>query len=446
MVNDVLDINKIESGKLMLDQSDFNLKELLESIRNALIYSIEEKGLSSKIFYDADLPEMVSGDSVRIAQILNNLVSNAIKFTKSGSVTIMAENRGVKDGKVKTYLEVKDTGIGMSDKEVNRVFQRFTQARTSTTREYGGSGLGLTIVKGLLEIMGSEIHVESSPEKGPRFFFEIELPIAEKKASSGVLFQPDIDRIAINNVHILLVEDNKVNQLVAQKFLQKWGIEVSIADNGQEAVDLLQAENNFDLILMDLQMPVMDGYEATKQIRDMGLNIPILALTASVRIGQRNRAMRVGMNDFLIKPLTPSDLYSKISRFISDGDISELKDDQQNASGLPPQFKALSEMLQGDNDFKAEVVPLYIKNIQSISRLLPQTIAKEDMASADRLRHKMLTTLHTLEANTIRSLIDNGISMIGKKHSQDQIDTYQNELSAACRDMEEKLTIFLEQS
>ena len=156
--------------------------------------------------------------------------------------------------------------------------------------------------------------------------------------------------------------------------------------------------------------------------------------------------MRVGMNDFLIKPLTPSDLYSKISRFISDGDISELKDDQQNAAELPPQFRALREMLQGDNDFKAEVVPLYIKNIQSICKLLPQTIAKEDLAAADRLRHKMLTTLHTLEANTIRSLIDNGISMIGKKHSQDQIDTYQNELSAACQDMEEKLTVFLEQS
>jgi len=445
LVNDVLDINKIESGKLILEQSDFNLKELLESIRNALIYSIEDKGLNSKINYDADLPEIVTGDSVRLAQIINNLMSNAIKFTKSGAVTILAENRGVKDGVVSIYLEVKDSGIGLSENELNLIFERFMQARTSTTREYGGSGLGLSIVKGLLELMGSKIQVESSPEGGSKFYFEIDLPIAEKPRISPVRFQPDIDRVSISDIHILLVEDNKVNQLVAEKFLKKWDIEVSIAENGQEAVDLLENGKRFDLILMDLQMPIMDGYEATKRIREMDKEVPILALTASVRVGQKNRAMRVGMNDFLIKPLTPTDLYSKISRFISDQDITEMAEEDHSSEQVSTQFKALREMLQGDDEFKAEVVPLYIKNIQSISKLLPKSIQNGDVHAADRLRHKMLTTLHTLEATTIRSLIDDGIALIGKKASDQKMSDFSKELSTACQNMEEELTLFMEQ-
>ncbi|MCE7994622.1 MAG: PAS domain S-box protein [Roseivirga sp.] len=443
LVNDVLDINKIESGKLLLEQSDFNLKELLESIRSALIYSIEEKGLESKIHYDTDLPEIMTGDSMRIAQVLNNLLSNAIKFTRQGTISILAENRGIEDGMVRVYLEVQDSGIGLSEKELHKIFQRFTQARSSTSREYGGSGLGLSIVKGLLELMDSEIRVESSPESGSKFYFELLLPLAEETAPTTPVYQPNLDRLSISNINILLVEDNKVNQLVAEKFLNKWGVEVTIAENGQEAVDIVKQES-FSLILMDLQMPVMDGYEATRQIRKLGIEIPILALTASVRIGQKKRALRVGMNDFLIKPLTPSDLYNKLAKYISEGDIGEKPQETKpyvNTRDLS--FQALREMLQGDDDFKAEVVPLYIKNIQSIKRLLPLNIEKGDIKSADRLRHKMLTTLHTLEATTIRSLVDDGIALIGKNDQEEKMKVFVEQLGQACHDMEKRLEDFL---
>lgn len=444
LVNDVLDINKIESGKLLLEQSDFNLKELLESIRSALIYSIEEKGLESKIHYDTDLPEIMTGDSMRIAQVLNNLLSNAIKFTRQGTISILAENRGIKDGMVRVYLEVQDSGIGISEKELNKIFQRFTQATSSTTREYGGSGLGLSIVKGLLELMGSEIHVDSSPQNGSKFFFELLLPLAEQSASTTNVYQPNLDRLSISNINILLVEDNKVNQLVAEKFLNKWGVDVTIAENGQEAVDIVKKES-FSLILMDLQMPVMDGYEATQEIRNMGIETPILALTASVRIGQKKRAMRVGMNDFLVKPLTPSDLYSKLAKYISKGDIGEKPQETVPSyeSNREQSFQALSDMLQGDDDFKAEVVPLYIKNIQSIKRLLPINIANGDVKSADRLRHKMLTTLHTLEASAIRSLMDDGIALIGKDDQEEKMEVFVSQLGQACQDMEQRLEDFL---
>lgn len=444
LVNDVLDINKIESGKLLLEQSDFNLKALLGSIRSALIYSIEEKGLESKIHYDTDLPEIMTGDSMRIAQVLNNLLSNAIKFTKQGSISILAENRGIEDGMVRVYLEVQDSGIGISQLELEKIFQRFTQATSSTTREYGGSGLGLSIVKGLLELMGSKVHVESSPESGSKFYFELLLPLAEQTESNIPLYQPNLDRLSISNINILLVEDNKVNQLVAEKFLNKWGVDVTIAENGQEAVDAVQTKT-FSLILMDLQMPIMDGYEATTTIRNMGIETPILALTASVRIGQKKRALKVGMNDFLVKPLTPSDLYSKLSKYIAEDDIAE-KPQESKTVYVPPtrdSFQALRDMLEDDDDFKAEVVPLYIKNILSIKTLLPQKIEEGDAKSADRLRHKMLTTLHTLEATSIRSLMDDGIALIDTADQDTKMGVFIDQLEEACEDMVKKLEDFL---
>ena len=442
LVNDVLDINKIESGHLQLEQSDFNLKELLESIRSSLIYSIEAKGLQSEIIYDPSLPETVTGDSVRIAQVLNNLLSNAIKFTKNGEVSVKAENKGLADGMVRIYLEVKDSGIGMSEEELSMVFQRFMQASSSTTREYGGSGLGLTIVKGLLELMGSSISVDSHPGGGSCFSFELTLPVAQKEAQVKAVYQPDLGSISISNIHILLVEDNKVNQMVASKFLNKWGIQVTTAENGLEAIDEVKKQE-FDLILMDLQMPLMDGYEATKAIREMGINVPILALTASVRIGQKNRAMKVGMNDFLVKPLTPADLYQKIARYVDTEDIALNQDSQEADDNLMPEFRALREMLQGDDDFKAEVVPLYIRNIRSIKEQLPKTIEAGDLKAADRLRHKMLTTLHTLEATQIRGLIDDGINLIGQEKNHQQWQHFNERLASACADMEEKLTRFM---
>jgi CheY-like chemotaxis protein/HPt (histidine-containing phosphotransfer) domain-containing protein len=292
--------------------------------------------------------------------------------------------------------------------------------------------------------MGSEIQVESTPESGSRFYFEIELPVAEKSSLVASVYQPDLDNLAISNIHILLVEDNKVNQIVAEKFLNKWGVGVSIAENGQQAVEMVKKQE-FSLILMDLQMPVMDGYEATGIIRNMGITTPILALTASVRLGQKKRAMDIGMNDFLIKPLTPGDLYHKIAMYIEEGYIGkkpkETYDQQQGESGHS--FQGLRDMLQDDEDFKAEVIPMYIKNIQSIKNNLPDNIEKEDHKSADRLRHKMLTTLHTLEANRIRSLMDDGIALIGQEDKGEKMTEFVQQLDEACDDMEQKLQAFL---
>lgn len=444
LLNDVLDINKIESGKLFLDQSDFNLKELLESIKNALSYSFKEKGIECDVFYDDKLPEVVMGDSMRIAQILNNLLSNAIKFTDQGAIKVSVENRGLSEDAVNIHFSVSDTGIGMSQEEQKRIFERFTQAKTSTARDYGGSGLGLSIIKGLLELMGSTIELESAEGKGSTFSFELKLPLSElKNESVNTVSMPNLEKVSINNVSVLLVEDNKVNQVVSSKFLHNWGITVSLANNGEEAIALFK-ERHFDIILMDLQMPVMDGYKATKIIREMDTEIPILALTASVRIGQKNRAMQVGMNDFLIKPLTPHDLYLKLSKFIAKDRIGEIPSAPTSKPvNNTQEFQTLRELLQGDDDFKNEVVPLYISNIRTIRSRLPVTIVNRDGEAADRLRHKMQTTLHTLEATDIKALIDQGIELIDDMDSEEDLKHFTERLNLACRDIEQRLEDFL---
>ena len=446
LVNDVLDINKIESGNLVLEHSDFNLKELLESTLQAMSYGLEDKGLSGKLEYDSQLPETLTGDSMRISQVINNLLSNAIKFTHSGTVNLVAKCEQIGKETVIVRFEVDDTGIGMTEAELQKVFERFTQAKTSTSRQYGGSGLGLTIVKGLLELMGSEIKVSSKKGQGSVFSFTLKLAIAEHQQSGAPqYYKSDPEQLSFSNVKVLLVEDNKVNQLVAKKFLMKWGIQVVISENGAEAIAEVNAQD-FDLILMDLQMPVMDGYEATEKLREMQVKTPILALTASVRIGQKNRARQVGMDDFLVKPLTPSDLYTKISKFIDRAHIIQETEHEPGPGKLKPsEFQALRELLQGDDEFKEEVVPLYIRNLQTIREVLPPLIEKKDAAAADKLRHKMLTTLSTLEANEIKRLIDRGIGFIQKPASEKGYEVYKSELNKSCQGMEEKLLAFMKE-
>ncbi len=436
LVNDILDINRIESDNLVLEQADFNLKELLESIRQSSTFNLEEKGLECKLYYDLDLPEVFKGDSIRITQVINNLVNNAIKFTEEGKVEIIAKSKGFSDGNCKVYLEIRDSGIGISEEEQKWIFERFTQAKSSTTREYGGSGLGLTIVKSILELMDSHIEVNSIPGEGSKFYFEIDLPLSNQAVrNKNHFYQADLVSLSDQNITILLVEDNKVNQVVAEKFLTKWGIKVEIAENGKEAVALVR-KKSFDLILMDLQMPIMDGYLATKKIRSMNKDLPILALTSSTQMSEKKRALEEGMNDYLIKPLTPSHLYSKITKYVEiKGLISEnvtKKIQPKKSSG----FQMLTELIEKDPSFKNEIIPLYIENIRSIRDGLPKKIKEKDTKGAEKLRHKMLTTLNTLDANEILSLMDQGIRLINHGENGLRKTQYLKTLHSACDQME----------
>lgn len=313
LINDVLDFSKLEEGKIIFVERKINILGFLKNIKMANRVRAEEKGNIIKVIFDDDIPKYVLGDDVRLGQVLNNIVSNAVKFTHKGTITIRVGLNSIVDDMVKIDFSIEDTGIGIPEEKQELIFERFTQANNNITREFGGSGLGLTIIKRLLELQNSTIHLESEAGKGSRFFFTLSFKkcgladdIEEQKTSfnSG--------KADMKGLKILLVEDVSFNVMVAEKMLQNWNAKVEVAQNGAIAVEKVKS-NVYDLILMDIQMPVMDGYTATMEIRKFNQDIPIIALTAStINPELQSEAGKSGMNGCITKPFNPNDLYSII--------------------------------------------------------------------------------------------------------------------------------------
>ena len=309
LVSDILDFSKIEAGKVTLEHTPFNLRQLVTNLQRSLAPQVQEKGIRLETHFDEAVPAALLGDPVRISQIILNLISNAIKFTEQGSVSVSFSLHDRVEDQATVRCEVRDTGIGMSAVELDRIFDSFSQANVSTTRKYGGTGLGLAITRKLLELHGSRIKVSSVVGRGSTFSFLLTLPIASE------LPVVEEKKHHLENATILLVEDNEVNVLIARKFLERWKVRLDVATNGQSAVDKVQ-QRDYDLVLMDLQMPIMDGYEATQHIRQLPdpqkQTVPIIALTASVLAEEREKVLAAGMNDYITKPISPDLLGEKM--------------------------------------------------------------------------------------------------------------------------------------
>lgn len=316
LVNDVLDHSKIEAGRLEVESVPFRLRALLEGIHAGLAptVALKDTPLDLSLVVDPSVPDRLEGDPTRLGQILSNLLSNAVKFTGKGFVRTRVERTPSIPGKAGLRFSVEDSGIGIAPEHRQPIFEAFTQAQTSTTRRFGGTGLGLSITRSLLELMGSAIRLESEEGKGSRFWFDLELEIAAPSDSVPTA-PPDRD---LGGLRILLVEDNEFNVLVAGQFLSEWGVDWEAVGNGHLAVEALR-HDRWNLVLMDLQMPEMDGCEATSRIRAFDRTTPILALTASSETPLRERAMSMGMDDFVTKPIDPDDLRRKIARFAGSG-------------------------------------------------------------------------------------------------------------------------------
>jgi len=322
LINDILDFSKIESGKLEFEQEEFSLQHLLESVLKMFQLSADEKDLKLLLEYNYTLPYHLVGDTVRLNQVLTNLVGNAIKFTEKGQISVGFEIENEEKDFVIIKFKVADTGIGIPEKLSSQIFYSFTQAKTETTRKYGGTGLGLAICKRLVELQGGAIWVESQENAGSTFYFTLKLskgtPLQNQTITQQAFAKP-INAQSLEGVKMLLVEDNAINQLVAKQFLNRWNAKYEIANNGLEAVAKVQ-ETDFDLILMDLQMPEMDGYQATKAIRSLGgfyATLPIIALTASVGIEIRENVRAKGLSDAIAKPFVANDLYKIITRYLN---------------------------------------------------------------------------------------------------------------------------------
>lgn len=321
LINDILDYTKIETGNMKLESVNVNLKELVSQILNSLQFKTEEKQVVLKSEIDHRIPEFVIGDNTRLYQILINLLSNSLKFTEKGEVKLKLDLLDENDNSVRVRFEVSDTGIGISDDQKDYIFHLYTQASSDTTRKYGGTGLGLAITKSLLELHNSEIHLESELGRGSVFSFIIEFKRSTHSAMK-IDIQTPFHELSGS---VLVVDDNEINRLLASKVLGKWGLKVCFAENGQIALQKVQQEH-YDLILMDLHMPVMDGMESSKAIRQLGghyAEMPIVALTASLFSHELETINECGMDGYVIKPFIPNELYAKVRSHLLAGSKNE---------------------------------------------------------------------------------------------------------------------------
>ncbi len=324
IINEILDFSKIEAGKIIIEKTGFNVHTLIDVIYEILIVKAREKGIFLTIDKE-NIPEYLLGDPVRLNQILINLIGNAIKFTDRGGVTVILSEEKNENEHVQIKFSISDTGIGIPEDKIDKIFESFTQASSSTTRTHGGTGLGLTISKELIKLQGGELWIESEVGKGSTFSFVLGFQhvdnMEEAENHETEELQSSIRILNdLKGIKVLLVEDHPINQMLALKILKDWNFNVDLAENGIEAVEMTKT-NDYDIVLMDISMPEMDGYDATRLIRrkvtDGNANLPIIAMTASALLGESQKAFKAGMNDYISKPFNPSELLNKINKHVS---------------------------------------------------------------------------------------------------------------------------------
>ncbi|WP_304199127.1 ATP-binding protein [Flavobacterium alvei] len=313
-INDILEINKIDSSKIQIEHINFNLKQLVENIQSSLKELAVENDNSFNFNIDTEIPNYLIGDPTKLSQILMNLINNALKFTHDGEVTVTTKLVSVRDKKAFVYFEVKDNGIGIPEDKFESVFDSFSQGSIDINRKYGGTGLGLTIVRKLVRLLGGKINLESKVNEGSTFSFELPFKIS-KRIQDTDKKETAINTIAFVNKKILVVEDNKINQMITKKMLNNKGIECEIIDNGEDAIEACKT-NQYDLILMDVHLPGINGTIATQEIRKFDTKTPVIALTAISLNENREMLLSYGMNDVITKPFVPEDFYIAIAKYI----------------------------------------------------------------------------------------------------------------------------------
>ena len=395
ITNEIIDISKIQVGKLILEKKPFNFKALLGSVISVFEGKAEENGVVLiKDYIFNDLPEILIGDSVRLSQILYNLISNAIKFTSEGTVTFSVKKVIVKESKSTIEFIISDTGIGISKNKQAYIFDEFTQVNEDTAREFGGAGLGLSIVKKLIDIHGGRLSVKSKEGIGSSFTVELEFEIGNK---FDTLFNnKDSEVYDFSELEILLVEDNTVNQLVTKDLLENKNCNVTIVSNGREAIDILN-ENNFQLILMDMQMPVLDGYSTIKEIRNFGddkSKLPIIALTAHTSQEAIDRCFTVGADGYLQKPYSAISLYEIIAEY-SPKNVLEIEINNKI------NYNFLLEYVDG-NSTLANKILFAIKSATPKDILeLKQSLVMQDWNKAQCLIHKIKPSIKMLGGDSL---------------------------------------------
>ncbi|NML67424.1 response regulator [Hymenobacter sp. RP-2-7] len=403
ILNDILDSSKMEAGKLTLEQAPFALPALVQGLGTMFRHTAASKGLALSVVVDPAVPAAVLGDSVRLQQVLVNLVSNALKFTRQGGVRVSvapAPGAALDAGHAVLRFAVQDTGIGIPADKLTTIFEDFSQANTSTTREFGGTGLGLSIARNLVQLHGGQLTVQSEVGVGSVFSFELPYALADEALLHATTVATGPLPPFAPGLRVLVAEDNALNQLVARKTLENWHVHVTMADNGRLAVEqALAATVPFDAVLMDVQMPELDGYAATRLLRERfpdAAALPIIGLTASVLPEDRTLALAVGMNDILAKPFEPATLHARLAYFTGRATgpagtaPSPLPPPQSPApAALPrPSWQQLEELAGGNEQFVQQIVRTFLEQAPALELLLPEAYP-HDPATLAQLAHKL---------------------------------------------------------
>lgn len=441
IINDILDISKIEAGKMELEKEPFDLFELVDNIIRVFSFRAEERGNLLDKIIDEDVPQFYNSDSVRIGQILTNLVSNAVKFTENGKITIQTSLLSQNEKEVEIEIKVSDTGIGIPEEVQGKIFESYIQAKTSITRLFGGTGLGLAIVKKLVNMMGGKLSLQSQENKGATFSFILKLekatkPIAEK-IKQTVSEKVDLD------VCVLVVEDNEVNQLLIKETLVDWGCKLDIAENGRIAIEKIST-THYDLVLMDVLMPEMGGIEATQKIRttlpEPKCNVPIIACTAYAFKSEKQKCIEAGMNDYLAKPMNPDELYQKMQTLIGSSLKLKDRDMQENTSDSMHHYQHIhlemfEKFTRGKVNSKLSLINLLIEQTPDSLEKMQKYLKEKNWQGVYKVMHNIKPNITLIGINELEPVIANI-----QKFSKEEINL--EELPA----LVQKLSTVLEES
>jgi len=380
IINDILDISKVESGKMELEKIPFDMHELFSSCRTLIMPIAVEKSILLHFYVEPSLGKRPVGDPVRLRQVLVNLLSNAVKFTNTGMVKLNAVLRAKSDKTITMYFEVKDSGIGMTPEQISKIFDPFIQAEKDTTRKYGGTGLGLSITKNIVEMMGGKLTVESTLGIGSKFSFELTfdtIDVSVEHLFDDKVFMKELDKPAFEG-EVLLCEDNPMNQQVVYEHLARVGLKTVVADNGKIGYEMVKSrlnnhEKQFDLIFMDMHMPVMDGLEASTKIKELNVNIPIVAMTANIMFNDREIYRRSGMIECVGKPFTSQELWRCLMKYFT-----------PISSGI---YKNAN--LEANVEFQKKFHGLFVKNNKDKYQELIDALDSGDIVLAHRLVHSL---------------------------------------------------------
>ncbi|MCE3278562.1 MAG: rpfC 3 [Bacteroidetes bacterium] len=449
IINDILDLSKIEAGKFIFEEASFSVTEIIRSVVELVEHRAQEKDIQISIKIDPASPEYLMGDSARLSQILLNLIGNAIKFTEKGEVSISTEVLEDTGLDIKYKFSIKDTGIGIPPEKIKLIFERFTQGSSDTTRKYGGTGLGLTIVQQLVELQGGKIEVESKEGVGSTFNFIMRFKKTTEKPSVDITKNVGVTSDSNESYSVLLAEDIPLNQRLVQKIMAKWKYKLDIANNGAEAIEKLK-EKDYDLILMDIQMPEIDGYTATRIIRDMKdyrkKNIPIIAITAHASNSEAERCINIGMNAYVSKPFNANYLKKVIMQLMNKSGKPE-KVVVKNVSKGKPLFNLdyLIDHADGDKEFIIEMITLFINDVPQALTKLKSSIDQKNYGDIKIYAHSMKGLFLTLGIEETGDIIKQVERLADNKYPIEEIRLKYNEIEKCYNEVKDPLKMEIEE-